>query len=313
MPASCGVGLNSGGRLTTNGPLLLRQRRLAARQRAGLHDEAGHDAVERRAVVDAELGQAQEVADVAGRAIREELHRDLAHRRLEHGAIAGELRRRLGLERRRLGRRRVADPHRRDLDAVGDQPVGVGRHLGDLLRDLEALDDPPEHRELAVEGRLIRDADEELRAGAVRLARPQHRRHRAAHVLEIVGAELQDAEAAGPVLRLLRRILRQRIAALDQAAQDGAMEGGAVVGALLGQLHQVADMVGRGVGQQLDHDVAEAGRDHRLLVPHLLDGQRRRVDARRAGRRTARLGCRRERRPPDSPRARAREVACRSW
>ena len=68
------------------------------------------------------------------------------------------------------------------------------------------------------------------------------------------------------------------------------MEGGAVVATLLGQFHHVADVVGRGVGQQLDHDVAEAGRDHRLLVPHLLDRQRRRVDTRRAGRRTACLG-----------------------
>ena len=173
------------------------------------------------------------------------------------------------------------------------QPVGVGRHLGDLLRDVEPLDHAPEHRELPVERRLIRDADEELRAGAVRLARPQHRRHRAADVLQVVGAELQDAEPAGAVLRLLRRILRQRIAALDQAAQDGAVERRAVVGALLGQLHQVADVIGRGVGQQLDHDVAEAGRDDRLLVAHLLDRQRRGVDARRGGGRTAASG-----RPP---------------
>ena len=63
-----------------------------------------------------------------------------------------------------------------DLDPLGHLSLRVHRRLGDLLHDLDALDDTAKHRDRPVERNLVGDGDEELTAGAVGLARLQHGR-----------------------------------------------------------------------------------------------------------------------------------------
>ena len=76
------------------------------------------------------------------------------------------------------------------------------------------------------------------------LSGTQHGGDRAAEMLALVGFALQPVQAAGAVERGLGGILRERIAALDDAHGHGAMEHGAVVGAGLGLIQHVADMIG---------------------------------------------------------------------
>src|SRR5688572_25981431 len=80
-----------------------------------------------------------------------------------------------------------------DLDALA-RDRHVGGHRRDLLRDVDAFGHPREHRVLTVERRLVRDADEELRAGAVAAARYEDGRHGAACVLFGIGLEPENAE-----------------------------------------------------------------------------------------------------------------------
>ena len=114
--------------------------------------------------------------------------------------------------------------------------------------------DAAEDRVLAVERRLIGHADEELRPAAVRPARLEHRRHRAARRALRAELRLQHAEPAGAVQLRLGRILRQRIAALDDAEPDDAMEDRPVVGAVARQLDEVADVIRREVRPQIDDE-----------------------------------------------------------
>ena len=104
------------------------------------------------------------------------------------------------------------------------RPFLVGRDLGNLLRDENALADAAEHVVHAVEPGLIGDADEELRAAAVGIPAAHDRRHRAARVLLRVPLGSKHAEPARPVGVDLRRILRQRIAALHNSLPDDAMK-----------------------------------------------------------------------------------------
>ncbi len=99
------------------------------------------------------------------------------------------------------------------------------------------------------------------------------------------GLEAQHAEAAGAVLRRLRRILRDRIAALDDAHRDHAMERRPVVGALARARDEVRDVVRRRVRQQVEHDRPVRRLEHGLLVLQLGRRQRRGEErlARRAG------------------------------
>ncbi len=100
--------------------LLLLGQRPARRQRAGLDRRSPHDAMERGAVVDAGRGEPQEVADVLRRLVRKELDRDRAGGRLEHRAILSRARAGDSVgERLRLGRRRVANRRRSNLDPLG--------------------------------------------------------------------------------------------------------------------------------------------------------------------------------------------------
>ncbi len=135
-----------------------------------------------------------------------------------------------------------------------------------FLRDQNPLDDAREHRVLPVERWLIGNADEKLRAGAVGPIRNQHRRHRAARVLLLVDLGLQAIQAAGAVATLGIGILRQRIAALDDALTNHAVEDGAVVAAVARGLDEVRDVIGRAIGEQVEHDRSRGRFDHRLLV-----------------------------------------------
>src|SRR5262249_49180816 len=71
-------------------------------------------------------------------------------------------------------------------------------------------------------------------------------------------------QAARPVQRLFGRVLRERIAALDDTARDDAVEGGPVVAALLGGGHEVLHVGGCDLGQQLDREGTGGGLDRYL-------------------------------------------------
>ena len=97
-----------------------------------LDDEAGHDAVERDAVVDPGGGQTQEVADVVRGPVRVRIDRDAAVGRVENHALGRELGVRLLRERRHLGRQAVAERDRPDGDAAGRSALGVDGRLTDI-------------------------------------------------------------------------------------------------------------------------------------------------------------------------------------
>src|SRR5215831_12957148 len=208
--------------------------------------------------------------------------RDIALRGLEDDVIGGHLFGGRRGKRHGIGSRRVADGDARHLYPLAHAPLGVRRRRRDLLHHFQALDDAPENRELPAERELIGDGDEELRAGAVRLARLQYRGDCAAGQWRRVELGAQHPEAARAVECLLRWILRQRIASLDDPHLDRAMERRPIVGALAGQLDEVADMIRRDVGQQLDDERALRRLDDGLLVCHLGCGERR-LERRRCG------------------------------
>ena len=66
----------------------------------------------------------------------------------------------------------------------------------------------------------------------------------------------EQAEAARPVLRGLRRVLRERVAALDDPARDDAVERRAVVAAGLRGLDEERGVLRRDLGQQPDREPA---------------------------------------------------------
>ena len=98
------------------------------------------------------------------------------------------------------------------------------------------------------------------------------------------GSKRSWFEPAGAVPGGLGRILRQRVAALDDAHRDDAVERRAVVGTFARPHDEVRHVVGRGVGQQVEHHRAEARLDHGLLALQVGGGNRR--DEERVGRRT---------------------------
>jgi len=92
----------------------------------------------------------------------------------------------------------------------------------------------------------------------------------------------EHAEPPRPVERRLRRIPGQRIAALHDPVANHAVEDRAVERLLARRLDEVADVIGRQVRTQVDHDRPQGRVEHRLLAGHLCNAQRRLV---RAGRR----------------------------
>jgi len=278
MPLVCGVALNSGCRLCTR-CCCFSVSGGAVVERAGLHHEPAHDAVERRPVENAGLGQLQEVAHVLGRLVRVEADRHRAERRLEHGLVLLELLRGLACERHRRGRRRVADRHRRDDDTLErDIPVAGRGHARDLVDDLHPFAHAAKQRVLAGQRRLVGDAHEELRSRAVGLPGPQRRADGTAR--ERLGVHLgaNHPEAPRPVLRGLGWILRQRIATLDERIRDHAMEQRVRKRAIRRQLHEIPDVVRRQIRPQVDDERPQRGLDDGLFARHLLDAERRLVE-----------------------------------
>jgi hypothetical protein len=179
---------------------------------------------------------------------------------------------RFGNERLGHRRRLVANRDLPDLDPLL-RDSHVRGHGRDLLRDANSLHDPREHRVLTVEGRLVRDADEELRPRAVAPARHEHRRDRAARVLLAVRLEAKHPEPSRAVLRRLRRVLRDRIAALDDPHRNHAMKGRPVVGAFARARDEVGDVVGSRVREQVEHDRPMRGLEDGLLALQLFRRQ----------------------------------------
>ena len=90
----------------------------------------------------------------------------------------------------------------------------------------------------------------------------------------------KHAEPAGAVGVGFRRVLRERIAALHDSLPHDAVEGRSDVGAILRVLDEVADVIRRRFWQQINDDRTEIGVDKGLLVPHLVERQRRRKELR---------------------------------
>ena len=200
----------------------------------GLDDEALHHPVEGRAVVDAELGQPQEVADVFRRLVGREADGDVAERGLEHGAVTAPA--------PRPARSRTAAARSAGLSRM-TTPVTATGSAGTPLASAAPSRDALRHRRPSLtrpktvcwpsSARLVDDADEELRAAAVGPARHDHRRHGAARVLLGEALAGHEVQAAGAGLAARRRVLRQRIAALHDALAHDAVEGRAGEAALL--------------------------------------------------------------------------------
>ena len=65
------------------------------------------------------------------------------------------------------------------------EPIGIDRNAEDLLDNIHSFHDPSEHRVLALERRLRRDANEELAAVGTRLPWQVHGGYHAAFLLQI--------------------------------------------------------------------------------------------------------------------------------
>jgi len=117
----------------------------------------------------------------------------------------------------------------------------------------------------AVERRLGNDADEELRAVAIRLPGNADGRDDAALVLEVAELGGQLVEAAGaPQLARRFGIFEQRVATLDHPVGYDAVEGAAVIVALARERDEVLHVLRGLVRHELEAERAEVGRDYRF-------------------------------------------------
>ena len=156
---------------------------------------------------------------------------------------------------------------------------GIRIRLGhDPVHDVHALHDLAERRVLVVEGRVVLEDDEELRRGRVGRRGAGHRDD-AALVGRLVELRLQRdriplrVRLAGvsPDEGVLR-VLRQRIAALQDEAGDDAVEERAVVEARRREVDEVLHVIRGAVEEEADRHVAALGVE---------DGQRMGVVVRR--------------------------------
>ena len=103
-------------------------------------------------------------------------------------------------------------------------------------------------------------ADEELAAGAVRVARAGHGKH-ALYVGAVIELGLDHVAGATGAGGAARADLGVGAAALNHEALDDAVEGGPIVEFLAGQLEEVVHGTRRDVGPELDGHVAVVGVD----------------------------------------------------
>ncbi len=280
-----------------------------------------HDAVPGRAVVDAERRQTQEVADVFRRLVGRDANRDVAERGLEHGRHLRQRLDTLGRERRRHLGGLVADDH-----CGHASPVRPAR---------------PCRRWRASEIRCATRSPSLTRPNTVcwpssagwstmqmkNCVPPLSGRPGTitADTAPRVCFSVRPSRATRfrppvPAFALVAGIFRERIAALHDALAHHAVERRAGQPALADGLDEEPDVIGRVLGQQVDHDLARRRREHRLLAAHLVERERRAEERRAAWARRAvpappaaasRPGRRRGRRhvpsdrPPSPLRARA--------
>src|SRR6185295_2721237 len=134
------------------------------------------------------------------------------------------------------GRRALlAQRHLLDLDALPRLVVLDGRGA-DLVGDLDSRHDLAEDGVLALEARLVAQADEELRAPRVPARGQSRRPHGPAHEGALGELGLQEAQPALAVTRRFSGVLGVGVAALDDPAADDAVEDRPVVVARLGGL-----------------------------------------------------------------------------
>ena len=225
---------------------------------AALHDKILHNAMEGCSVVPARGSELEEVPHVFRRPIR--LHFDL------HGSEGS-------FERDRFAHLLDGRIYERlDLLFVERKFQNTNRFFGNiafaggLLRDLfhhgHAFGNQPEGGELSIQHGLRRNADEELAAIAIWLVRDADGGYDAALVFHRVVFRGKEIQAAGTpeVFRRLG-ILKERVAALNDAVLDDSMKGASVVVALPRELHEVLDVLGR-VGGEFKPECAEFGFDY---------------------------------------------------
>ena len=135
---------------------------------------------------------------------------------------------------------------------------------------------------LPIETGLVDDADEELRAAAVRPARRDNRRYRAAQVAGVAQLGIDQTQPPAAVLGVAAGIARQRVAALHDAVEHHAVEGGAVERAVRRQPHHEADVIRGQLRAQIDSYRAQIRLDEHLFAAHF--HQRQRGDERLARR-----------------------------
>src|SRR5204863_8391037 len=102
----------------------------------------------------------------------------------------------------------------------------------------------------------------------------ERRRDGAPRHLLGVALEAQLAHAACAVARALRWVLRERIAALDDAVRDHAVEDRSVVRALARTRDEMRHVIWRGIREQIEHDRSHARLQHGLLVLKLRRSER---------------------------------------
>ena len=225
---------------------------------AALRDEAFDHAVKRRSVVPAGLGQRQKIAHVIRRPVGLHFDADRAQRGL-HRHRSMELAYRHVFEGILLLR---LDRDLQDADRVFRDLVRPGRYARDRLDDAHSLGYAAKGGVLAVERRLRRDADEELRAVAIRLVRDADGGDDATLVLHVAVFGDHSVKAAGaPEVARGFGVLEERVATLDQAVGEEAEEGAAIVVALAREADELLDVLRGFVGCELEAEGAEVGGD----------------------------------------------------
>src|ERR1035441_8973836 len=146
------------------------------------------------------------------------------------------------------------------MDVV--EAIVAGRRLGDFFDYVHAFVDAAEGGEFAIERRLRRDADEELRAIAIGLTGDADGRDHAALVFEIAELRRKLIETArAPELARRLGVLEQRVAALNDAVGHDTVEAAPIIEALAGKGDEMLYVLGRFGGRELKAEDSEVRGD----------------------------------------------------
>src|SRR5450755_3386409 len=148
---------------------------------------------------------------------------------------------------------------------LGERSAGACRGGGDLVHDVHSLDHLSEYRIavallrciLEIEELVVRDIDEELSGRGMRVSGARHR-HRAGHVQQSRLAALLGLVLDGRARWLLLEI-RSEPSSLNHESRNHAVKLSVVVLFGLDVGEKVFDRLRRGVGVELDSDLAGAG------------------------------------------------------